>query len=113
MVLQEAGCVYAAVKERGDESFEKGDYYDALWKYEHACRLAGNHPSLANSIPSVQCSAAVSCLKLGDSNCGSLIEHKDSAHWYYFGYQHADAALSLSPTAEVACKVRKLGREFV
>ena len=101
------------MKKRGNESYEKGDYYDALWKYEHCLHVLLMFPQLRHFMPAVHSNVSIVCLKLGDSGRTDLLLCSNAfpAHpiaWYGFSYQHAHQALELEPEPKIAHKVRSL-----
>ena len=94
--------VFSSILESGDKSFELEDFYDALWKYEHAIKLAKSCSSLKTREPLAVSNASHSCLRLGDAEVAG---ERRRVHWYYYGYRHADSALSVEPSPSVASKV--------
>ena len=98
--------IVTAIKTKGNESFKEKNYYDVLWKYDHAIRLLHAFPSLNCTVALILCNAAMSCLKLGETKQIDLIQNKDEACWYCFGFLYANFSLYFNPAPEVALKVR-------
>ncbi len=101
------------LKTLGNESFLKGDYYDALWKYEHSLLVLTEFRELDKVKPAVHCNIAASCLRLGDDDRVDLLfrneEYPTVVHqimWYGFSHQHAHEALIAKPGPKIAHKVR-------
>ena len=100
------------MKERGNECFKKGDYFDALWKYEHSRMIldALEHSPVPEMKAVVHSNIAACCLKLGDDDRIDLL-HSDEGFpihqimWYGFSHHHADQSLALNPIPRVAQKV--------
>lgn len=107
--FQEAQGVAAEMKRQGNESFRRGDNYDALWKYEHALLLCHSYPSLRADTAALHSNVAAVCLKLGDAGSEELLDPQQypPSHvlWYAFTQQHASEAITLSPEAKILHKV--------
>ena len=104
------------MKERGNERFKSGDYFDALWKYQHSLTLASNlkYTDPNETMAIVHSNISACCLKLGDDDRIDLLRSVEgfSIHqttWYNFGYQHAHNAILLDPPPKVAGKVGGIG----
>lgn len=100
------------MKERGNVSFKKGDYYDALWKYEHSLSLLDSfeQSSVKEIMAVVHSNIAASCLRLGDEGRIDLLHSEEGfpihqIMWYGFSHQHAHEAILLKPRSSVAQKV--------
>ncbi len=91
--------------EKGDESLEKGDFYDSLWKYEHAINMVDTHPLLATDKTRALIRAALACLRLGEADSDELNEHGESSCWFYYGYQYANTSLSHNPDPAMVSNV--------
>lgn len=110
--FQEAIEAAEEIKKRGNTSFGNGDYYDALWKYEHATTLLQSFKFLNvdELMATLHCNTSASCLKLGDEQRIDLLHSVEGfpiheIMWYGFGHQHAHAAISLDPSPRIAHKV--------
>ena len=108
--LQKPLCVAKKMKERGNESFMRGDYFDALWKYQHSFNLLVSMSPLVNSTETtaaIHSNISVCCLKMGDNGCLDLLQglFRHPISWYGFSFQHANNALQLNPPPQVASKV--------
>lgn len=110
--FQEAVVAAEEMKKRGNTSFGNGDYYDALWKYEHATILLQSFKFLNvdELIATIHCNTAASCLKLGDEQRTDLLHSVEGfpihqIMWYGFGHQHAHTAITLDPSPKIAHKV--------
>jgi hypothetical protein len=113
---QEKLAIAEEIKERGNASFKRGDYYDALWKYEHSCLVLDAVTILKDdvntSLAIVYSNMSASCLKLGDDDRVDLLHSPEGipVHqimWYGFANQHAHQALSKEPLdPKIAWKVR-------
>lgn len=103
------------MKEVGNDSFKKGDYYDALWKYEHSCLVLNAIGILKEEVDGilavVNSNMSASCLKLGD-DCRVDLLHSPMGipihqiMWYGFAHEKAHQALALEPVPKIAWKVR-------
>ena len=111
-ILQEATVLADIIKQEGNESFKRGDFYDSLWKYEHSLTLLSFYPTLSANMPVILCNIAASCLKLGDEGRGDLIKEMhlkllmNEGTWYLYCSQYATQALVLDPGAKIAYKVK-------
>ena len=97
------------MKKRGNESFRRGDNYDALWKYEHGLLLCHSYPSLRPEKAALHSNIAAVCLKLGDSGDDALLDPQQfppsPVLWYAFTQQHASEAITLKPEPKILHKV--------
>ena len=97
------------MKACGNESFRRGDNYDALWKYEHALLLCHSYPSLKADTAALHSNIAAVCLKLGDAGSEDLLDPQQypPSHvlWYAFTQQHSSEAITLCPEAKILHKV--------
>lgn len=102
------------MKDRGNQSFRKGDYYDALWKYQHACLLCSKYSSLKTDTAVLHSNVAAACLKLGDAKridlldprqCSPLCCHPLYVVWYAFAKHHASEAIKLGSEPKLKQKV--------
>ena len=106
------------MKVRGNESFRRGDAFDALWKYEHALLLCHSYPSLKADTAALHSNIAAVCLKLGDAGSEDLLDPQQypPSHvlWYAFTQQHASEAIVLDPEAKILHKVSmyRIARKF-
>lgn len=107
--VQEAQRTAAEMKTSGNESFRRGDNYDALWKYEHALLLCHSYPALKADTAALHSNIAAVCLKLGDAGSEDLLDPQQypPSHvlWYAFTQQHASEAITLCPEAKILHKV--------
>jgi len=94
--------VFLSIQKAGDSCLEINDFYNALWKYEHAKELVKSCSSLERYRPFAMSNAALTCIRLGDAEVTSINRR---VYWYYHGYRHADSALSINPSPDVASKV--------
>ena len=98
------------MKACGNESFRRGDNFDALWKYEHALLLCHSYPSLKADTAALHSNIAAVCLKLGDVGSEDLLDPQQypPSHvlWYAFTQQHASEAITLCPEAKILHKVK-------
>lgn len=99
---------------KGNESFKNGDYYDALWKYEHTCFLLNAIVILKEEVDAclaiIHSNMSASCLKLGDDGRVDLLHSPEGIPihqlmWYGYAHQHAHQALGLEPGPKIAWKV--------
>jgi hypothetical protein len=111
---QEKLAIAEEMKERGNASFKRGDYYDALWKYEHSCLVLDALKEDGDaSLAVVYSNMSVSCLKLGDDERVDLLHSPEGIPihqimWYGFAHRHAHQALSKEPLdPKIAWKVRQ------
>ena len=113
-MIQEAQNRAAEIKARGNESFKKGDNYDALWKYQHACLLYNNYPSLKADTAVLHSNIAAACLKLGDAKREDLLDlkqyppsccHPLRVLWYAFTQHHASEAIKQGSEPRIIQKV--------
>ena len=102
------------IKRRASGSFESGDNYDALWKYEHALLLCHSYPwSFKADMAALHSNIAAVCLKMGDFGNEELLDPKllppnarsrsvcSQVCWYVFTQQHTSKALlDLDPESE-------------
>lgn len=101
------------MKERGNESFKRRDYFDALWKYQHSLTLLASDLLYVDPIETmaiVHSNISACCLKLGDDGRIDLLRNVEGfpihqIMWYGFSHQHAHNALLLNPPPRVASKV--------
>lgn len=109
------------MKDRGNKSFKNGDYYDALWKYQHACLLCCNYSSLKTDIAVLHSNIAAACLKLGDAKKRDLLDplqypttccHPLYVLWYAFTKHHASEAIKQSSEPKIKQKVSLLKMEI-
>ena len=117
LLLQEAQSRATEMKDRDNESFRKEDYYDALWKYEHAHLLCSNYSSLRTDIAVIHSNVAAACLKLGDTERRDLLDPQQYSPsyfqpiyvlWYAFANHHASKAIKLGSEPKIKQKVNKL-----
>ena len=111
-VLQEALKTAEEMKKRGNQSFKDGDYYDSLWKYEHANTLLDSFECLKvnEEVAVLHSNISASCMKLGDEGRLELLHSVEGfpihqIMWYGFSHQHAQSAIVLQPKPKIACKV--------
>lgn len=100
------------MRKRGNDSFKNGDYYDALWKYEHANTLLDSFDLLTvdEEMAVLHANISASCMKLGDEGRIELLHSMEGfpihqIMWYGYSHQHAHAAIILKPDRRIACKV--------
>lgn len=110
------------IKRVGNESFGRGDYYDALWKYEHSLCILRSFPPLVHRTPALFSNISAVCLKLGDNKRTELLApreefrdmpwysfgHHHQMTWYCIGHQYAHMACIMDPDSSIAYKVRWL-----
>lgn len=99
------------MKKKGNESFKRGDYFDALWKYEHSLNLLRALPDVDKYMAAIHSNISAACLKLGDDRRSDLLvddffPYNHQIMWYGFSKQHAEKALTLNPDPKIAHKVR-------
>lgn len=104
------------MKDTGNTCFKKGDYYDALWKYEHSLTLLDSleQSSVEEMVATLHSNIAACCLKLGDQGRTDVLHSEEGfpVHlimWYGFGHQHAHQAILLDPKPQIAQKVSSCG----
>lgn len=85
----------------------KKDYFDALWKYEHALDILGSFPLLQDTAAVILCNAAQCCLKLGNAERSDVIMYKDEILWYGFCSTYSSMALKHTTDSEIIIKVKK------
>lgn len=113
-ILQEASVLADRIKKEGNESFKRGNFYDALWKYEHSLTLLSFYPKMSVNMPIILCNIAACCLKLGDEGRGDLIKEvhlkcfMNEGTWFLYCSQYATQALSMKPAAKIAHKVEPI-----
>lgn len=98
----------------GNQSFKNGDYYDALWKYEHAIQLLDSsleHSNADEEKAILHSCISTSCMELGDKDCIDLLHSVEGLPihqimWYGYSHQHAHSAIALAPYAKIAYKVQ-------
>lgn len=100
------------MKKRGNQSFKNGDYYDALWKYEHAATLLDSFEFLKvdEEMSTLHSNISASCMKLGDEGRIELLHSTEGfpihqIMWYGYSHQHAHASIALEPHIKIAYKV--------
>ena len=102
------------MKDYGNDSFKRGDYYDALWKYEHACALCYKYSSLKADTAVLNSNIAMACLKLGDAKKVDLLDtqqypstccHPLYVLWYAFAKCHASKAIKQGSGQKIKQKV--------
>ena len=97
------------IKAAGNESFKNEDFYDALWKYEHALQLCRVHSALEGEMATLHCNCSMACLKLGDAGSIDLLDADSipqmETMWYSFSQQHSCRCLDFKPSVKIAHKV--------
>ena len=100
------------MKRRGNQSFKSGDYFDALWKYEHANALLDSFEFLKveEEMAILHSNISASCMRLGDQDRVELLHSMEGfpnhqIMWYGYSHQHAHSAISLEPSIKITCKV--------
>lgn len=119
--VQEAHNILSRIKKHGNESLQKGESYEALWRYEHALLLCDRHSSLRFDAVALRCNIAKICLKMGDEGNEEFLEQLDPSatyladicshcqvRWYVFAYSNSCAAFSghSIPNSEVFHEVQ-------
>ena len=102
------------MKDHGNNSFKKGNYYDALWKYEHARLTCHQYSSLKADTAVLHSNVAAACLKLGDAKRMDLLDplrypptccHPLYILWYAFANHHASEAIKQGSEPNIKQKV--------
>lgn len=104
------------VKDTGNECFKNGDFYDALWKYEHSYLLFDSMEIMKEGVDTnkavLHSNIAACCLKLGDDGRVELLRNLDvfpnhQIMWYGYAHQHSHQAIEYDPPRKVAWKAYK------
>lgn len=108
-LTQEAKKLADQIRTKGNDYFKKGEYFEALWKYEHALFLCRSYPPLKDDAAALHSNIAAVCLKFGTARRVDLLNPSKFPPsimlWFVYTQQHATEAINRNPPPKIASKV--------